>query len=92
MFGAYNGYVFTDEQRIKEKSFCNHNYYRGIYGEEIYAWSDNDNWTEYWYNNVPFAEKLKKRSYKGGVHPTVEDEFMCDIDNLIKEMVGENNG
>ena len=33
-----------------------------------------------------FAEKLKKRIYKGGVHPTVEDEFMCDIDNLVKEM------
>ena len=39
-----------------------------------------------------FAEKLKKRIYKGGVHPAVEDEFMCDIDNLVKEMVGENNG
>ena len=39
-----------------------------------------------------FAERLKKRIYRGGVHPTVEDEFMCDIDNLVKEMVGENNG
>lgn len=38
-----------------------------------------------------FAERLKKRIYKGGVHPTVEDEFICDIDNLIKEMVGDNN-
>lgn len=37
-----------------------------------------------------FAEKLKKRIYKGGVHPTVEDEFMCDIDNLVKEMVGDS--
>ena len=37
-----------------------------------------------------FAERLKKRIYKGGVHPTVEDEFMCDIDNLVKEMVGES--
>ena len=37
-----------------------------------------------------FAEKLKKRIYKGGVHPTVEDEFMCDIDNLVKEMVSED--
>ena len=37
-----------------------------------------------------FAEKLKKRIYKGGVHPTVEDEFMCDIDNLIKETVGDS--
>ena len=36
-----------------------------------------------------FAEKLKERVYKGGIHPTVEDEFMCDIDNLVKEMVGE---
>ena len=39
-----------------------------------------------------FAERLKERIYKGGVHPAVEDEFMCDIDNLVKEMVGENNG
>ena len=38
-----------------------------------------------------FAERLKERIYNGGVHPTVEDEFMCDIDNLLKEMVGENN-
>ena len=36
-----------------------------------------------------FADKLKERIYKGGVHPTVENEFMCDIDNLLKEMVGE---
>ena len=38
-----------------------------------------------------FAERLKERVYKGGIHPTVEDEFMCDIDTLVKEMVGENN-
>ena len=36
-----------------------------------------------------FAERLKERIYKGGVHPTIEDEFMCDIDNLVKEMAGE---
>lgn len=36
-----------------------------------------------------FAEKLKERIYNGGVQPTVEYEFMCDIDNLVKEMVGE---
>lgn len=36
-----------------------------------------------------FAERLKERIYNGGVHPTVEDEVMCDIDNLVKEMVGE---
>ena len=38
-----------------------------------------------------FAERLKKRIYKGGVHPTVEDEFMCDIDNLVKELVSDDN-
>lgn len=38
-----------------------------------------------------FAEKLKERIYKEGVHPTIEDEFMCSIDNLLKEMMGENN-
>ena len=37
-----------------------------------------------------FAERLKERIYKGGVHPTVEDEFMCDIDNLLKELEGED--
>ena len=36
-----------------------------------------------------FAERLKERIYKGGVHHSVEDEFICDIDNLVKEMVGE---
>ena len=41
-----------------------------------------------------FAERLKKqvyKVYKGGIHPTVEDEFIYEIDNLLKEMVGENN-
>ena len=38
-----------------------------------------------------FAERLKKRIYKGGVHPTVEDEFMCDIDNLVKEFEKKEN-
>ena len=74
MFEAYNGYVFTDEQRIKEKSFCNHNYYRGIYGEEIHAWSDDDNWTQYWSNNVPFAESFVSEG--NVVH--VYDEFLED--------------
>ena len=37
-----------------------------------------------------FAERLKERIYKGGVHPSVEDEFICDIDNLVKELVGED--
>lgn len=36
-----------------------------------------------------FAKMLKKRIYNGGVHPTVEDEFICKIDTLLKEMVGE---
>lgn len=36
-----------------------------------------------------FTERLKKQVYKGGIHPTVEDEFIYEIDNLLKEMVGE---
>ena len=41
-----------------------------------------------------FAEKLKEKSYKtirnyGLTKDVVE---VCDIDNLVKEMVGENNG
>lgn len=38
-----------------------------------------------------FAERLKERIYKGGVHLTIEDEFMCDIDKLLKEMAGEDD-
>ena len=41
-----------------------------------------------------FAERLKKqvyKVYKGGIHPTVEDEFIYEIDNLLKEMVGDDN-
>ena len=36
-----------------------------------------------------FADRLKERICNCGVQPTVEYEFMCDIDNLLKEMVGE---
>lgn len=36
-----------------------------------------------------FAERLKKCIYRGGVLPTMEDEFIIEIDTLVKEMVGE---
>ena len=92
MFGAYNGYMFTDEQRIKEKNFCNHNYYRGIYGEEIYAQSDDDNWTECWYNNVPFAEKLKKKIYPFPCCIGVEYAVTVRaINDIVKEMGAKSN-
>lgn len=38
-----------------------------------------------------FAERLKERIYNGNVHPTVENEFMCDIDNLLKEWLVRKN-
>lgn len=36
-----------------------------------------------------FAERLKECTYDGGSHPTVWDEFACAVDNLVKEMLGE---
>ena len=36
-----------------------------------------------------FAERLKECTYDGGSHPTVWDEFACAVDNLVKEMIGE---
>lgn len=37
--------MFIDE----EKSFYNHNYYDGIHGDIIYAESDDDNTTDYYF-------------------------------------------
>lgn len=55
---AYEGYVFPKEAWIPEKSGYNHNYYIGVFGEEIYAESDDDNSTDYYYGNCLFAESF----------------------------------
>lgn len=34
---------------LKNKSYYNHNFYKGKYGEIIYAKSDDDNTTEYYF-------------------------------------------
>lgn len=36
-----------------------------------------------------FAEKLKNKLDIVGVHPTAEDEFIFKIDELVKEMTGD---
>ena len=36
-----------------------------------------------------FADRLKNKLDIVGVHPTVEDEFIFKIDNLVKEMTGD---
>ena len=54
----YEGYKFPETSLIKNKSSYNHNYYKGLNGEEIYAVSDDDNYTEYFIAGIPFAESF----------------------------------
>lgn len=59
-YSKYDGYclIYDQERHIKEKSYYCHNYYRGFDGEEIFAHSDDDNYTEYSINGIPFAESF----------------------------------
>lgn len=54
----YEGYVFPADKRIKHKSTYCHNYYYGLHHEEVYAWSDDDNLTEYSIAGLVFAESF----------------------------------
>ena len=43
-------YIYGDlMRRDNEKSTYNHNYFNGVYGDLIYAQSDDDNTTEYYF-------------------------------------------
>ena len=57
-YAQYDGYVFSLDEHIAEKSYYCHNYYLGFDGEEIFAHSDDDNYTEYSINGVAFAESF----------------------------------
>ena len=70
----YEGYRFPPESIIKYKSHYNHMYYKGINGEEIYAISDDDNYTEYFIAGIPFAESF---SSEGNILH-IYDEFKFD--------------
>lgn len=74
-YAQYDGYVFSNAERISEKSYYCHNYYRGFDGEEIYAESDDDNYTEYSIDGVSFAESFT--SEEDVIH--VYKEFKEDI-------------
>lgn len=56
--GEYEGYVFPENQLIKHKSTYCHDYYYGLHHEEVYAWSDDDNLTEYSIAGLVFAESF----------------------------------
>lgn len=71
----YDGMYFSDFEIIKEKSYYCHNYLKGLIrnGKQdlIYAWSDDDNWTEYYlvdyYDSrykTPFAESFTNENDK----------------------------
>lgn len=59
-YREYDGYCLMNDsdRHIKEKSYYCHNYFRGFNGEEIFAHSDDDNYTAYYINGVPFAESF----------------------------------
>ena len=42
----------------KEKSYYNHNYYIDDECNEIYVWSDDDNYSSYSFNGIEFAESF----------------------------------
>lgn len=70
--GEYEGYVFPEEKLIRHKSVYCHNYYCGLNNEEIYAWSDDDNLTEYSVAGRVFAESFTSE----GDILHVYDEFL----------------
>lgn len=55
---AYGGMTLPSSWLIEDKSFYCHNYYRGANGEEIYAISDDEGSTEYYYDGILFAESF----------------------------------
>ena len=57
-YAQYDGHIFSSAERIVEKSYYCHNYYLGFNGDEIYAESDDDNYTEYSIKGVSFAESF----------------------------------
>lgn len=57
-YARYDGYVFENTDLLADKSYYCHNYYRGFDGDEIFAHSDDDNYTEYSINGVAFAESF----------------------------------
>ena len=69
---GYNGMYFNDFEIIKEKSYYCHNYLKGLIRngkqDEIFAWSDDDNWTEYYLvvedKHIPFAESFTTENNK----------------------------
>ena len=74
----YEGKYFNDFIRDDEKSFYCHNYLHGLIRngkqDEIYAWSDDDNWTEYRLltddgYSIPFAESFTSEGDKIYVYP-----------------------
>lgn len=55
---GYGGMILPKSWLIEDKSFYCHNYYRGANGEEIYAISDDEGSTEYYYDGILFAESF----------------------------------
>ena len=60
-----------------EKSSYNNNYYIDDEGNEIYVWSNDDNYSTYEYNRVEFAESFTNC----GDIIEVYDEFLKENNN-----------
>lgn len=78
---AYGGMTLPFSWLIEDKSFYCHNCYRGANGEEIYAISDDEGSTEYYYDGILFAESFTNEGDKLRIVPLewIESGFAMRI-------------
>lgn len=78
---SYGGKTLPNSWLIEDKSFYCHNYYRGANGEEIYAISDDEGSTEYYYDGILFAESFTSEGNKLRIVPLewIESGFAMRI-------------
>lgn len=69
-YAKFNGKRIEDvAKRLDDISYYNHNYYKDDEGNIIYAWSDDDNYTEY--TRVTFSISDSKKQY----HETFAESY-----------------
>lgn len=58
-YSKFHGKRISDicTHNIEKSSYC-HNYYTDDEGNEIFVWSDDDNLSIYYHNDIEFAESF----------------------------------
>ena len=75
-YKKFNGKKIEDvAEHLKDISSYNHNYYKDDEGNIIYAWSDDDNYTDYTRVTITSVGKI--------YHETFAESF-CSCDDIIE--------